>query len=643
MREPRNPFRLRSSESIESHSTFLRLFSPGVLGLLQKDGSWNRVQIFRSAPGGGKTSLLRLFTPDSLLTLHDFRAIEEYKDLYNELKALEVISEQGPQVLGILLSCAKNYDELDDLEFDAVHRRRLFYSLLNSRIILAALRSALILRKLNYPNDLARLRILRPSSAHIPSTIPVPCSGLDLHNWASSLEKQVCNAIDSFGSPQVSPLIGQDTLDSLILLQPGFVQLDDAPVAQQTLLMLDDIHKLTSVQRRNLLSGLFDLRLPMGVWIAERLEAMGSEELLAPGAAGREYDEVKLEDYWRREGRPRQFERTLADIAERRARLNPEVEIGSYEGCLQSSLDGSEWEDGFSQALQAVSERIRKRVGATRTYENWVAQVESATGTPRERAIKWRVLEIKIERESRKAQRKLLDLPLPEEGLEEQELSTLKETAELFLASEFEFPYYFGFPRLAKLASSNIEQFLMMAGDLFEEVISAQLLKQPATLPPTRQEDMLEQAAKRRWVEIPNSVPNGRDVMHLLEAICGLCCWETGKPNAPYAPGVTGVAISMTDRAKLTDPSVRGGRQQFARLANALCSCISKNLLEASLDRKQGSRGGEPWMIVYLNRLLCACFGLPLQYGGWRPVKLDELCRYLDQPFSPPRRKGGSK
>jgi hypothetical protein len=182
-----------------------------------------------------------------------------------------------------------------------------------------------------------------------------------------------------------------------------------------------------------------------------------------------------------------------------------------------------------------------------------------------------------------------------------------------------------------------------MAGDLFEEVISAQLLKQPAILPPTRQEDILEIVAKRRWVEIPNSVPNGQDVTHLLEAIRGLCCWETEKPNAPYAPGVTGIAISMTNRARLIDASVRGGRQQFVRLVNALCSCISKNLLEASLDRRQGQKGGETWMILYLNRLLCAHFGLPLQYGGWRPVTLDELCRYLDQPFSPPRKKGVSK
>ena len=36
-------------------------------------------------------------------------------------------------------------------------------------------------------------------------------------------------------------------------------------------------------------------------------------------------------------------------------------------------------------------------------------------------------------------------------------------------------------------------------------------------------------------------------------------------------------------------------------------------------------------MILYLNRWLCLHFGLPLQYGGWRPLKLDELVKYVNQ------------
>ncbi len=81
MREPRNPFRLRASEAIESDTTFLKLFGPGMLDLLPSGQHlWDKPQVFRSAPGAGKSSLLRLFTPTVLLTLHAFRRNDEQRD-----------------------------------------------------------------------------------------------------------------------------------------------------------------------------------------------------------------------------------------------------------------------------------------------------------------------------------------------------------------------------------------------------------------------------------------------------------------------------------------------------------------------------------------------------------------------------------
>ena len=91
MREPRNPFRLRASEHIESDETFVRLFSPEALDMLKTPDIWERPQIIRSAPGGGKTSLLRLFTPASLRTIFALRTREYTKDLFKSLSALEAI------------------------------------------------------------------------------------------------------------------------------------------------------------------------------------------------------------------------------------------------------------------------------------------------------------------------------------------------------------------------------------------------------------------------------------------------------------------------------------------------------------------------------------------------------------------------
>jgi hypothetical protein len=636
LREPRNPFRLRESEQIDSEATFLRLFGPGVLDFVPGRESWNRIQIFRSAPGGGKTSLFRLLTPECLRTLYESRSNEDYRELYHRLGEIGVISERGSEVLGVYLSCARNYAALEDLSFDRARKDRLFFSLLNSRIVLATLRSAAALRGLNYPEGLAELTIERPINMEIPASIPVPCSGADLNSWAYALEQKVCDTIDSFGLPETDSIVGYDSLYCLSLMQPECMRHGTTRVAANSLLLLDDFHKLTSPQRKSVLNSIVDLRSPVGIWVAERLEALSLEELIAPGARqGREYNEpIVLEQFWRREGNWKRFEKTVGSIGDRRAKLNPEIQVGSFAGSLQGSLDGSEWNDHYSKAIQTISTRVRKRCESTRRYDNWLKLPDSVQGTLREKAITWRLLEIIIHRDSLRTQRRLVDLPLEETESETSD-PRVRQAAELFLASEFELPYYFGFSRVASVSSSNIEQFLEVGGELFEEVISTELLRQSATLSPVRQEQILKQVSNERWESIPNSIPNGRDALLLLDSIRQLAVSETKRPNAPYPPGVTGIAITMSDRNRLIDQTIQNARPDYRRLARAISACVSNNLLEAELDRSQGQKFGQSWMILYLNRLLCLQFGLPLQYGGWRPQSLDQLCKYLTQGFVP--------
>ena len=127
MSNPRNPFLLRASEQIASDATFLKLFGPGALEVLPQQGLFDGLHILQSAPGGGKTSLLRLFTPNCLVTLHAYRAQEDYKELYQRLKALDALDESGPKVLGVMLSCAQKYAALEDMLLDELRKERLFF------------------------------------------------------------------------------------------------------------------------------------------------------------------------------------------------------------------------------------------------------------------------------------------------------------------------------------------------------------------------------------------------------------------------------------------------------------------------------------------------------------------------------------
>jgi len=633
MKELRNPFKIRVAEHIESDATFVRLFSPEVLDLLHHHDVWRKPQIIRSAPGGGKTSLLRLFTPRTLSTVCGLRGAEYSKDLVGRLKGMDAIDENGPRVLGILLSCSRSYSDLDDLPVDTVRKQRLLLSLLNARFVLGALQGALVLKHLIYPND---LRLLKVEAKDTPLSMTLRSNnGEDLYQWAMKVERTICEALDSF-APLEPNLPGSDCLASPRFITEASLTCKGEQVASHLILMLDDVHQLASRQREFLLKEILVSRLPVGVWIAERLEALDTDELLTPGVlCGRDYDSIiYIEDYWRRASGKR-FERVVTNIADRRAREAKDMESGPFNACLQESLSGSL----FAKAATVVQRRVRDMARGTKRYSAWITERENHQAGPQEMAIAWRDLEILIERDKRKAQQQF-DFNLGAEELGCRDGSSVRAAAELFLCREFDIPYYYGVSRLASLASANIDQFLELAGGLFEEVVSALLLKRPGQLTPRDQERILKKSIEDKWRTLPQRMRHGTEVLTLIEAMGKFARWETDKPNAPYAPGVTGIAVTMEERATLKgcNADAQGIEGCLLRLGDVLSACIAHNLLEVALDHRCK---GRRWMILYLNRFLCAHFGLPLQYGGWRERTLGQLLEWLERGFTPPRRHEG--
>jgi hypothetical protein len=107
-------------------------------------------------------------------------------------------------------------------------------------------------------------------------------------------------------------------------------------------------------------------------------------------------------------------------------------------------------------------------------------------------------------------------------------------------------------------------------------------------------------------------------VLRFLENMGALCAGETYKPTAPYAPGVTGIGISMADRDLLVSGAGIAASSTLKVVREVLASCVAQNLLEARLDHKNK---GERWLVLYLNRLLCLRFTEGLREGtsGTRP------------------------
>src|SRR3954453_22391988 len=137
MRSYVNPFRSRTSEQVAQQGLdrYLRTFGADALDLLP-DEVWERPLIIRSAPGAGKTSLLRAVSADTLRVLAIRRSAHE--DLVRQLQGLGALDEQGrPAVLGFRVPLVRDYRGIVDLEADSGAAQRTFLRLLDARIIAA--------------------------------------------------------------------------------------------------------------------------------------------------------------------------------------------------------------------------------------------------------------------------------------------------------------------------------------------------------------------------------------------------------------------------------------------------------------------------------------------------------------------------
>ena len=318
-------------------------------------------------------------------------------------------------------------------------------------------------------------------------------------------------------------------------------------------------------------------------------------------------------------------------IAERRARGSRAVEVYNFDRCLEDQLEGEEWEQKHAHALEVIVARVRQRATQSRLFDSWIAERDARTGSMREKAIAWRELEILMERELRKKQ-PTLDFPLETSELEEKTDNSLAAAAELFLANEFNFPYYFGPSTLAKLSSANIQQYLGLAANAFEEIISAALMnpQQQPILGAARQEALLQKASKEMWDEMPRRSAHGTQVRGLLEAIGLFSRWYTDRPSAPNDPGVNAIAISMTDRDRLMDSAWLRHRPDHTLLAAVLASALAHNYLDAQPNSKCK---GQFWCILNLNRLLCVRYRLPLNFGKFKEQRLDTLVHWMNKGF----------
>jgi hypothetical protein len=248
---------------------------------------------------------------------------------------------------------------------------------------------------------------------------------------------------------------------------------------------------------------------------------MQQKDLIAPGVLeGRDYDSViRLEERWLQRGTG-PLGRFLTQIADLRARQADGFGDRDFFPAIADDFERAVWDPKLLEAREVIEKRILEGPGGTERYAAWVAQTREKGDSPKEAAVEWRTLEILIVRDQARKQRSLDFDQLTEGDLEAQTRSNVRDAAELFLSRETGLPYYYGRERLSLLSSSNIDQFVEMSGDLFEEILSASLLRRgDRPLSAERQEAILKAVADRRWDAIPRAAAQGHAMLRFLERL----------------------------------------------------------------------------------------------------------------------------
>jgi hypothetical protein len=607
----KNPFAIRASERIETDEMFLELFSSEPLVHLEEKNDqgklWGCVTSILSSPGAGKTTLLRLFSPSIL------QRITERNSAYKKLKKLDVIDSERIKKCGVYLQLGRDYEFLeDDALFNEVEQKRVFLSLLNARIVLATLKSCMSLAGIKYT---ALDQITYSPEELVPEfgDFKAEFTGKELLDWAAEQERRICEFLDSFVMPDEG-IQGSNSLFALKAMKASWFTYKGERLCDEFIFQIDDGHKLTKKQKKTIREEAVELRLPVTLWIAERLETLSTTDILSDkNIKDRDDQTIHLEN-----AKKGIFNPMVKNISTLRSAF-------STDGIILASALASDTTINYKALYNEASKKYQSQLEKLHNYDNYQECVAAInTQDPYERVLNMRALLMHASRQGSGGVMNLF-------GYTAQDLEwivgpLMPMVKEVMPGEIAKLPQYYGFSTLIDLASQNVEQFLDLSAKMYELLV-AKKISDPShyVLTAEEQDGIIRGFAKNRLEDIKR-LPRGNKIYGFLMHLIDFCREVTFTPSYSYR-SVTGFAVKEENSGKWGKDGFWFQEEANDELSTILKDCLSYNFL-----MKQGITQGkkdQKWTIFYLNSWLCAYAHLPLERGGWRPLTLHKLNSWL--------------
>lgn len=616
----RNPFTLRASEKIADEDIFIRLFCTKHLDELQKKyesgNLWGNVLFLRIPPGGGKTTLLRAFSVKVLKSIIAFDD-QSRRTILKFMQSLNVIENKCIKKCAVYLLMNRDYSYIRDEDNPNIEKR-IFFALLNARIALAVVRTIIEIKELKI-NSLNSVLFCPPEEEKLffRSSDNIPTNAYELYKWAENIESRILNYVNGYEKQPIIPNLYDDLFVFKVLKSKYFIY-DGNPICEDFIFQLDDIHKLSNIQHEFLIDEVVEKRVDSTLWLSERLDLVPLEYILGNNnKVNRDYCIFEGKDSKdERDRNNSRNDKIYSEIADKRC------QISLYSIMLKDSLEDNlklSYEKKYKEVIKSCLSNLEENGAGL--FVNWIKKIE-AFDSMKDKAIAYKAIVLFLERMKKKT-----SLPFfPYDSLEYATKidDDLKKLSWNLICSKNNIPMYFGFKILETLATNNVEQFIDFSGRLYDIIIGNYLIGNGNVRLNAESQDYIIKKHSAELFEKIDYLPYGKSVKRFLERLLIYCKNQTFESGSSYSI-VTGFTI------KCAGDNYFDKWYEDTNVSTELKATIKVCLANNLLIRKRVSQGGrgEDWIVFYMNRWLCVHGSLPLSYGGWRKLTINELNKWL--------------